>query len=395
MNEMPTPVPRLLRPPDRSFFLFGPRATGKSTWLRGAIPEGLRLDLLDTRLALELTREPHLLEARLGDLRARSWVVLDEIQKIPALLDEVHRLMEERHLRFALCGSSARKLKRGGADLLAGRAILRHLEGFSAAELGGGFDLSRAVEWGTLPTVVQSPGAEAELLESYVHSYIQEEIKAEGIIRQVPPFLRFLAVAGQLNGQMVNASNVSREASVPRVSVDSYFETLVDTLLGHFLPAWQPRLKVRERARPKFYWFDPGVARVAAGLGRDPVDRAWKGFALETLLFHELRVFNEASGRHRPLSFYRTAAGAEIDFVIETRRGQAGSKPAIVCVETKSAPRWDRSWDRAMRDLAADGRVRVEGLYGVYQGDRRLRFDGVVVLPVVEFLRALHAGDVF
>jgi len=195
--------------------------------------------------------------------------------------------------------------------------------------------------------IVQSPGHEAEILESYVHTYIQEEIKAEGIVRQVPPFLRFLSVAGQLNGQSVNAANVSREAAVPRVSVDSYFEILVDTLLGHFLPAWKPGLKVRERARPKFYWFDPGVARMAAGLGSDPVDRAWQGFALETLLFHELRVFNEVSAKHRALSYYRTAAGVEIDFIIETRKRTSSAKPAVVLASALSVgrpPTGSRRW---------------------------------------------------
>ena len=193
----------------------------------------------------------------------------------------------------------------------------------------------------------------------------------------------------------MNASNVSRDAAVPRVSVDAYFEILVDTLLGHFLPAWQPGLKVRERVRPKFYWFDPGVARFAAGLGFEPVDRPWKGFALETLVFHELRVFNETSAKRRSLAYYHTASNVEIDFVVETRKRKTGGKPSVVCVEVKSAERWDRSWDRAMRDLAASGRVHVDGLYGVYQGSHRLRFDGVQVLPVVDFLSALHAGGVY
>jgi predicted AAA+ superfamily ATPase len=389
------PLSRLLSVPERSFFLFGPRATGKSTWLRSVLPKAHRLDLLDTRLSVELAREPHRLEAHLGARAAGDWVILDEIQKIPDLLDEVHRLMEDRRLRFALCGSSARKLKRGGANLLAGRAVLRHMEGLTAHELGSRFDLDRALAWGTLPLVALGLGDEREILESYVHTYIQEEIKAEGIVRLVPPFLRFLAVAGQLNGQIVNAANVSREAAVPRVSVDSYFEILVDTLLGYFLRAWQPGLKVRERTRPKFYWFDPGVARFAAGLGSDPVDRAWQGFALETLVFHEIRVFNEVRARHRPVAFYHTAAHAEIDFVIETRRRRGDARPAVVCVEVKSSERWDRSWDRAMRDLAASGRVHVDGLYGVYRGRHRLQFDDVKVLPVTDFLAALHAGDVF
>lgn len=380
--------------PDRSFFLFGPRATGKSSWLAGALPGARRLDLLDTRLALQLARDPHALDQHVTDLDARSWVVLDEIQKVPELLDEVHRLMESRRLRFALCGSSARKLKRGGANLLGGRAVLRHLEGFTATELGARFRLDRALDWGTLPAVALSPGDERELLHSYVHTYIQEEVKAEGLVRRAAPFLRFLSVAGQLNGQPLNASNVARDAAVPRMSVETYFEILVDTLLGHVLPGWQPGLKVRERARPKFYWFDPGVARAAAGLDADPIDRAWRGFALETLVFHELRVYNETSGKRRPIAYYRTPAGAEIDFVIETRARQGGP-PSVVCIEVKAADRWDASWSRTMRGVAADPRVRVQGLFGVYRGDRRLVVDDVQVLPVERFFDELQAGRVF
>lgn len=134
--------------------------------------------------------------------------------------------------------------------------------------------------------------------------------------------------------------------------------------------------------RPKFYWFDPGVARQAAGFGTDPADRAWRGFALETLLFHELRVFNETSAKHRAIAYYHTASGVEIDFIVETRTRREGTKPSVVCIEVKSAERWDRSWDRAMRDLAASNRVHADGLYGVYQGSTRLHFDGVHVLPV-------------
>lgn len=386
---------RLLKPPERSFFLFGPRATGKSTWLKTAWPKAFRLDLLDSRLLLELTRDPRKLESMLAGVRAGDWVILDEIQKVPALLQEAHRLIEDRRFRFALCGSSARKLRRGGADLLAGRAITRHLEGFVAAEMGKRFDLERALSWGTLPLVAQSPGLEADILSAYVHTYLQEEIRAEGIIRQVPPFVRFLSIAGQLNAQTVNASNISREAGVPRVSVDNYFEILVDTLMGHFLPAWQPGLKVRERAHPKFYWFDPGVARAAAGLTSDPMDRIWSGFALETLIFHELRVYNEISGARRLLSYYQTPAKSEVDFVVETRHRRAGVKPAVVCVEVKSAPRWDRAWDRAMRELAEREDLEVEGLYGVYRGERRYRFDKVQVLPVQDFLNDLSRGRIF
>lgn len=388
-------IPRLLQRPDRSFFLFGPRGTGKSTWLEQVLPDALRLDLLNASLFLELSRDPHRLEALVGSRPAGTWVVLDEIQKVPALLDEVHRLMESRRWRFALCGSSARKLRRGGANLLAGRALTLAMESFSAAELGDEFDLDFALNWGLLPFVRHESDAAADILAAYVNTYLKEELQAEGLIRNVPPFVRFLAVAGQMNGQVVNAQNIAREAAVARSTVDTYFGILTDTLVGHTLPAWRPGLKVREAAQPKFYWFDPGVARAAAGLLRDPVDRSWQGAALETLVFHELRIYNEVSRKHRPLSHYRTPAGVEVDFIIETARRRPGSPSRVVAVEVKRAERWDRRWDKPLRALAAVSGVKLDRMIGVYCGPRPYRFDEIQVLPVADFLKALHAGEVF
>jgi predicted AAA+ superfamily ATPase len=387
--------PRLLTRPARSFFLFGPRGTGKSTWLKGILPKAPRLDLLDASLYLELERDPHRLEAIVGPRRANSWVVLDEIQKVPALLDEVHRLMESRRWRFALCGSSARKLRRGGANLLAGRALTLNMEGFSAAELADDFDLDFSIDWGFLPSVQTDRKLAAEILAAYVNTYLKEEIREEGVVRKVPPFLRFLAVAGQMNAQVVNGHNIAREAAVPRSTVDTYFAILTDTLLGHFLPAWRPGAKVRESAHPKFYWFDSGVARGAAGLHREHVDRPWRGHALETLIYHELRVFNEISRKLRPISYYRTASGVEVDFIIETRKRQSRKPSHVVAIEVKLSPRWDRSWEKPMVDLAARPGLKVDRCFGVYTGARAYQFEHVQVLPVREFLTALYGGEVF
>lgn len=389
---------RLLKAPDRSFFLFGPRGTGKSTWLKKVLPNAYRVDLLDTGTALDLARAPGRLEGMvLGELtnRPSPWVILDEVQKIPPLLDEVHRLMENRGWRFALCGSSARKLKRGGADLLGGRAVHRSMEGLSAAELKKDFDLSTALEWGTLPLVVQDPTAAADILNTYINTYIREEVREEGLIRSLSPFLRFLEVAGALNGQIVNMSNVATEAQVPRASVTQYFSILVDTLLGHFLPTYQPGIKIRERVHPKFYWFDPGVARGAAGGLRDPVDGLWKGRALETLVFHELRVYNETREKHRPLAYYRTPAGVEIDFIIETRKRSSDHPAHVVCLEVKSAARWKSADHAALSDMKRQTGLIVDKAIGVYLGEQSLRLDGVDVWPVSRFFRELHEGSVF
>ena len=389
------PIPRLLKCPNRSFFLFGPRGAGKSTWLKQVLPEALYLDLLDASLFLELSRDPHLIEAMIGSRSQNSWVVLDEIQKIPPLLDEVHRLIESRRWRFALCGSSARKLRRGGANLLAGRALTISMESFSAVELANTFDLDFALNWGMMPMVYNEPELASDILAAYVNTYIKEELQAEGLIRNVPPFVRFLGVAGQINGQALNVQNIAREAAVARSTVDTYFSILNDTLTGHILPAWRPGLKVREAAQPKFYWFDPGVARAAAGLLRDPADRIWQGTALETLIYHELRVYNEISSKHRQICYYRTAAGVEVDFIIETARRRQNLSPKVVAIEIKRAERWDRTWNKPMRNLAATSGAKVDRMFGVYCGPRSYRFDDIEILPVEDFLKALFSGEIF
>jgi predicted AAA+ superfamily ATPase len=386
---------RLLQVPNRSFFLFGPRGTGKSTWLQQSLPEAFTLDLLDASLFLELSRDLHRLESLISAEATGSWIVIDEIQKIPALLDEVHRIMGLNKWQFALCGSSARKLRRGGANLLAGRALTLSMESFSSQELGNRFDLEFALNWGLLPFIWNEPDDAADILAAYVNTYLREELQAEGIIRNVPPFIRFLSVAGLLNAQVVNAQNISREASVARSTVDNYFGVLVDTLVGHFLPAWRPGLKVREAAQPKFYWFDPGVARASAGLLRDPADRLWQGTALETLIYHELRVYNEITRKQRPLYYYRTPAGVEVDFIIETARRRPKSPPCVVAIEVKRSDRWDRRWEKPLRSLSDNDRVTIDRMFGVYCGSRSYQFDEVTVLPVSRFLKALFSGEVF
>jgi predicted AAA+ superfamily ATPase len=387
--------PRLLSVPDRSFFLFGPRGVGKSTWLRDALPKARVFDLLEYSLHLELEQDHGRLEAMAGDLPEGSWIVMDEIQKIPALLDEIHRLMEKRKWRFALCGSSARKLRRSGTNLLGGRALTREMESFSQHELGRDFNAGFSLEWGLLPLVQGDPKNAVDILNSYVNTYIKEEIKEEGIIRNLPPFLRFLNIAGQLNAQVVNAQNIAREASVPRSNVDVYFSILQDTLLGHFLPSYRPQAKVREQTHPKFYWFDSGVARAAAGLLYEPVDRVWKGLSLETQIFHELRVYNQSKNLNRGIYYYRTASGIEIDFIIETKKRQQSSLPHVICLEVKLSEKWDRGWESPMRSLAQEKKMKIDRMIGIYSGSRSYHFDDCDVLPIEAFLNQLHSGQLF
>ena len=386
---------RLFRVPERSFFLFGPRGVGKTTVLAEQAQWRLHIDLLRQDDYLAFLARPQRLRELCQPLAQGDWVWIDEVQKVPALLDEVHGLIETKGLRFALSGSSARKLRRMGANLLAGRALTRTLAPFSFAELGDDFTLERHLEFGALPMIVADWEHRKDILRSYVSTYLQEEIQQEGHVRKIAPFLRFLEVAALMSAQQVNHSNLAREAGVPRPSVQNYFSILVDTLIGHWLPAFRPRAKVREQERPKFYWFDAGVARAAAGLLNDPLDTEWQGRALETLLFHELRVYNENADRHRRLYFYRLRSGREIDFVVETQRGTRSRPPEVVLIETKNTRRWDWRAAQAMIDLRDSGQVRVTACYGVYRGLDRLGREGVDVLPVHDFLEALHAGRVF
>jgi len=388
-------VPRLLRIPSYSFFLFGPRGVGKSTFLRKVLPDAFFFDLLESSLYLELSQNPEHIEALIGDTDKDAWIVIDEIQKIPILLDEVHRLIENKGWNFALCGSSARKLRQGGVNLLAGRAVTRNLDTFSFKELGDDFDLDFSLEWGLLPIVQTHQRNPSDFLSAYVDTYIKEEIKEESIVRRLPPFLRFLKIAGQLNGQIVNAQNIAREAGIPRSTVDVYFSILEDTLLGHFLPAYRPGLKVREQAHPKFFWFDSGVSRAAAGLLFDPVDRIWKGSSLETLILHELKVYNHTQQKHRDIYFYRTGSGVEIDFIIETKKRQQTTHPHVVCMEVKLSEKWDRRWEKPMRSFNDNKKIHLDRMIGVYTGYRSYHFDGIDVLPVDDFLKQLHSGKVF
>ena len=388
-------INRLLHVPERSFILFGPRGVGKSTWLHEKFKDALYIDLLNASSFLELSVQPNRLEAMANTLPANSWIIIDEIQKLPALLDEVHRLIENRQLRFALCGSSARKLRRGGVNLLGGRAVTRNLAPFCSQELDKDFDLPFSLQWGLLPIVNNEKNNAADILSSYVNTYLKEEIKEEGLVRRVEPFIRFLNIAGILNGQIINAHNISREAAVARSTVDVYFSILEETLLAHFLPPYQPGIKVRERAHKKLYWFDPGVARAAAGLLHDPADKIWLGFALETLLYHELRVYNHTSQKNRSIFYYKNGNVPEIDFLIETKKGLYGKQPHVICIEVKSSTSWNQNWEKPMRSIAQSPKIIVEKMIGVYTGDKKYHFNGVDVLPVKDFLNNLYRGNIF
>jgi predicted AAA+ superfamily ATPase len=309
-------VPRLYRLPESSFFLFGLRGVGKSTWIRSQLPDARRFDLLDETLYQQLLADPAPFAAELRTLTPGSWVILDEIQRLPGLLNEVHRFIEERRLRFALLGSSARKLRAAGVNLLAGRALWREMFPLTPEELGGELDLERTLRIGALPLVLASPEPQ-ETLRTYVQLYLREEIKGEALVRNLPGFARFLPVAALCHGQTINVSGLARDAGVARTTVEGYIQILEDTLLARRLPAYTARLRVRERKHPKLYWVDPGVAR-AAKAAHGPLVPEERGALLEGYI-HTLLLTYMAERELAAEITYWSPAGSrqtDVDFLL-------------------------------------------------------------------------------
>ena len=375
---------RLLPTPQRSAFLFGPRGTGKSTWLRERFPQAVSYDLLDTGEALRLAREPRTLYRELSALPANAWAVIDEVQKVPALLDEIHRLIETRHLRFVLSGSSARKLRRGGVNLLAGRAITTVMLPLTSAELGFEAEPARLLHYGSLPMAVDAEDPRP-YLRSYAETYLLQEVQAEALTRNVGAFSRFLEVAARQNGQATNATAIAKAVGIRRETVRSHFEILVDTLLGYWLPAWKLKSANKQVAHSKFYFFDAGVVRALSGRLPYPPTNEELGPLAETFLLHELRTYLAYQGLDYRLHFWRTHDGAEVDVLCEAANG-------FVAIEIKSSAHWEKRFNRGL------GRLREHlpstRCYGVYFGERAALWDDVQVLPAMDFLKRLWDGEV-
>ena len=377
---------RIVLPARRSAFLWGPRKTGKSTYLRSAFPESLTYDLLQTDLMLELARRPALLRERLlaaPPARLRSPVILDEVQKAPQLLDEVHWLIENRGLRFILCGSSARKLKRSGVNLLGGRAWRYEMHPLVSIELGE-VDLLRVLNRGLIPSHYLDPEYERSL-RAYVVDYLKEEVLDEGLTRNVAAFSRFLEAVGYSHGDLTNYSNIARDCGVDSKTVKEYYQILVDTLLGSFVLPWKKRQERQVIGKaPKFYLFDVGVAgaltrrRVAEERG-EAFGRALEHFLLMEVLAH--RSYRELG---YDVHFWRTKSGLEVDFVLGDGE---------VAVEVKGASRADPSDLRSLRAFVDDHRPRRAVLVCNERSPRVVA--GIEILPWREFLARLWGGEMF
>lgn len=373
-------VRRFFDPPQGSYFLFGPRGTGKSTWLRATYPDALWLDLLAPDIQRRYSARPERLRELVAGRQEVSIVVVDEVQRVPELLAVVHQLIEERvgH-RFVLTGSSSRKLKRTGVDLLAGRAVVRALHPFMAAELGDAFELEAALTDGLLP-LVWSSADPRDTLAAYVGLYVQEEVQAEGLVRNLGGFHRFLEAISFSHAAVLNLAEVARECEVGRKAVEGYLGILEDLLLGFRLPVFTRRARRRTTAHPKFFWADAGIFRALRPSG--PLDRPEEaaGAALEGLVGQHLRAWIDYSSVDATLSFWRTRAGSEVDFVVY-------GAEVFTAVEVKHT---DRVRDADLRSLAAFGADYPQAeLRLLYRGAERLEVRGIRCLPVKEFLLGL------
>jgi predicted AAA+ superfamily ATPase len=370
---------RMIRPPKaKSFFLFGPRGTGKTTWVKSAFPKAAYIDLLEAELFNDLTANPQRL-SNFIPLGFKDWVIIDEVQRIPELLHEVHRLIETKKYRFILTGSSPRKLKRKGPNLLAGRALTLSMHPFSVAELGNDFQFDHSLRYGQLPSVYTEADPK-KYLEAYVRTYLEEEIRQEGLTRNLSAFARFLEAASFSQGSVLSISSVARECHVERKVVENYFSILEDLLIGYRIPIFSKKAKRRLIVHPKFYFFDVGVYRTLRPMGPLDAPEEVDGIALETLFLQELIALNSALDLGYKIFYWRTSNGKEVDFVLYGPKG-------LLSFEIKRTSRITSTMLGGLKSFLAD--YPMAKAYFVYGGNRRMYEGKIEVVPVLEILKNL------
>lgn len=369
--------------PTKSFFLWGPWQTGKTTLLKAAYPDALRIDLLKTDDLVRFTQRPALLRELVQVHPPDKLVVIDEIQKAPALLDEIHYLIQERGQVFVMCGSSARKLRRGQVNLLGGRALRHELLGLSSVELGENFSLERMLNTGPLPDHYDADDA-APLLRAYVQDYLREEILEEGLARNLPVFSDFLRTAAIGDTEVLNMTNVAREVGVAASTVRGHYAILEDTLMGAFLPCFTLRPKRRTVQAPKFFFRDVGVVNLLTR--RKSIEPGSQPFgkAFENWLFHELSAHTRYSGLHYDICYWRLSSGIEVDFIL----GQAG-----LAVEAKGKQRVTETDLRGLVQFQKEYPDVPHRILVCLEPQRRRTDDGIDILPWQDFIRGLWQGD--
>jgi len=370
---------RLIHSPEgKSFFLFGPRGTGKTTWVKAAFPKAIYVDLLEAELFNNLLVNPQRLENLIPE-DFKDWIIIDEVQRIPEILNEVHRLIEKYKYKFILTGSNARKIKRKGQNLMAGRALTCYMHPLTVSELGVDFNLGLSLAYGQLPSVYMEKDPKS-YLESYVKTYLEEEIQQEGLTRSLAGFARFLEAASFSQGSILNISSVARECSVERKVVESYFSILEDLLMAYRVPVFVKKAKRRMISHPKFYFFDAGVYRTLRPAGPLDMPEEIEGVSLETLLFQELNAANTNYGLGYKIYYWRTADNTEVDFVLYGDKG-------IRTFEIKRTARISGGMLKGLKSFLAD--YPMSKAYFVYGGNRKMRDGKISILPIEDALKRL------
>ena len=371
---------RLLKPPKaKSFFLFGPRGTGKTTWVKSVFPEAVYIDLLEAELFNDLLANSQ----RLGNFipqSFRDWVIIDEVQKIPELLSEVHRLIEKYKYKFVLTGSSARKLRQKGHNLLGGRALTYSMHPLTVPELGKDFNLSHSLKYGQLPSVYTEEDPK-RYLESYLKTYLEEEVRQEGLTRNLGAFTRFLEAASFSQGSILNISSVARECSVDRKVAENYFAILEDLLIAYRIPIFTRKSKRRLVAHPKFYFFDVGVYRTVRPTGPLDMPEMIEGVSFETLFFQELMAVNNTLALGYKIYYWRTSNNMEVDFVLYGEKG-------LLAFEVKRTGKVVGPMLSGLKSFLRD--YPMAKAYFIYGGERRMRDGDIEIVPISDALKKLE-----
>lgn len=368
----------ITHPHDKSFFLFGPRGTGKSTWLRHNFPDDIYIDLLSGAIVRPLMAGPERLAEYIPE-GYNGWVIIDEIQKIPELLNEVHRLIEQEGFRFILTGSSARSLRRKGVNLLAGRANQLFMHPLTSGELGDDFSFQHSIQYGFLPSVFTESDPRA-YLQSYVFTYIEEEVREEGLTRNIGAFHRFLESASFSQAAPLNISSVARDCNVHRKVVEEYFNILEDLLMAIRIPVFTKRAARKMRSHPKFFFFDTGVYRIIRPSG--PLDNPSEigGHAMETLVMQQLRAINDYYNLGYTMYYWRTYNNIEVDLIMYGSKG-------IKAFEIKYSKKIKPSDLKGLHAFKND--YPESDLFMVYGGNELLYKSDIQVIPVNVFLERL------
>lgn len=380
-------VSRSVKPSkNNSFFLFGARGTGKSTFIEHQFLTGgevLKLDLLNPDLEEELARSPMALYEKIkAQQKKYEWIFIDEVQKNPRLLDVVHMSIENLKAKFILTGSSARKLRRGGANLLAGRAFLYSMFPLTTQELGEHFHLETVLRWGSLPKLLAltNDDDKRNYLKGYTQIYLKEEIRAEQLVRKVEPFRAFLDVAAQMSGKIINYSSLGHDVGVDHKTVQTYFDILSDTWLGFYLPSFHHSVRKGQRVSPKFYFFDVGIKNYLSGLieSKPKIGNSLFGELFEHFIVNEIFRLNDYHSKDFRLSYLTTKSNAEVDLILSRGRNH-------FAIEIKSSDQIDPIEVRKLKSLAGDI-PNIQKMFLISNHPHRRLIDDVLCLHWTEFL---------